>query len=204
MESVSLCKIYILAYDASGGLMKRTLVWLIFVLALNLGGCAHVMSEAGLAGVDRSITYADIRTRPETLVGTRVLVGGVIAGTRSSGDFMQLEIAQLELLENGVPDESSPSGGRFLIVSGELLDPLFYRPGLLITVIGEIKGQKIQRLEGADYRYPLLSAKELRLFRASDLSSGRQANPYQSEFGDGRFMLRPPGGVAVEPQAQRP
>jgi len=177
--------------------MKR-LVWCIFSLIGMMGGCSHVMSEAGLALADRSIPYADIKKNPEVLSGKIVLVGGIIAATRSSGDVMQLEVAQLELFENGVPDETSTSAGRFLAVSGDLLDPLFYHPGALVTIIGEIKGQKVQRLEGADYRYPLISAKEIRLFRPSDPSSGRAANPYQNQVGDEKFMLRPPGPIEVE------
>jgi outer membrane lipoprotein len=175
--------------------MKYFLLLFFFVMVANLGGCSHVMSDVGVAAVDRSITYADIKTNPEVHAGKKVMVGGIIAVTRSSGDVTQLEVTQLELLSNGVPDETSTSAGRFFVVSGELIDPMQYRPGLLVTVIGEIKGQKVQKLDGADYRYPVFSAKEIRLFRASDLSTGRRTNPYQSESGDGRSTLRPPGGL---------
>jgi outer membrane lipoprotein len=177
----------------------KSLMWYLLVLTVMMGGCTHVMSDAGLALADRSISYADVKKNPEALVGKNVLIGGIIAKNDSSGDVLQLEVAQLELLTNGVPDELSRSNGRFLVVSGELLDPLFYRTGMLITIVGEIKGQKLQKLEGADYRYPLVSAREIRLFRASDTSTGRQANPYQNQIGDGRFMLRPPGGLSTEP-----
>lgn len=177
--------------------MKRLVVFYV-VLVSFLTGCAHVMSEPGLALVDRSINYTDIRKNPETFAGKHVLVGGIIVGTRSSGDVMQLEVAQLELLSNGVPNDLLMSGGRFLVVSGELLDPLFYRPGALITIIGEIKGQAIQKLEGADYRYPLVSAKEIRVFPTTDGSFNRPVNPYQSQIGDKKFMLRPPGMLEGE------
>lgn len=178
----------------------KYLVWSVFTLAGLLGGCcAHVMSDAGLAVADRSVTYADIQRNPEVLAGKNVLIGGIIARTESTGDVMQLEVAQRELLSNGVPDETSLSAGSFLAVSGELLDPLLYRPGLLVTIIGEIKGQRVQKHEGTDYRYPLVSAREIRLFRASDPLSDRPANPYQNQMDDGRFMLRPPGATAGEP-----
>ncbi len=172
---------------------------LVFIsLAAIIGGCAHVMSEAGLATVDRSILYADIVKAPEALVGKKVLIGGVIAENLSSGDLMQLEVAQLELLSNGVPDEASHSSGRFLLVSGELFEPLFYRRGSLVTVIGEIKGQQIKKLEGADYRYPLISVKEIRQFRTSEFKIDRSSNPYQNQFGDEKFLLRPPGPIEGE------
>ncbi|MDD2364715.1 MAG: Slp family lipoprotein [Desulfuromonadaceae bacterium] len=179
--------------------MKNYLLFFVSFLLIITTGCSHVMSEAGLATVDKSVMYKDIKSKPEILAGKKVLVGGIIAETRSSGDVMQLEVVQLDLLTNGVPDDLSISEGRFLVVSGELLDPMIYRAGLLVTVIGEIKGQKVQKLESSDYRYPVISAKEIRLFRASDSSTSRPANPYQNEFGDGRFMLRPPGGVFTEP-----
>jgi outer membrane lipoprotein len=156
------------------------------------------MSESGLALADRSITYADIKSNPEALAGKNVLVGGIIAETRSSGDVLQLEVAQLELFSNGVPDDASVSAGRFLVVSGELLDPLFYRPGMFVTVIGEIKGQKVQKLAGVDYSYPLISAKEIRRFMAAEALPNRMPNPYQNQVGDERYMLRQPGAIEGE------
>lgn len=178
--------------------MRSLTLCMIAVIGI-LSGCAHVMSPEKLALVDRSITYADIKKSPEALAGKYVLVGGMIAANQSNGDVMHLEVAQLELLDNGVPDDRSPSGGRFLAVSGELLDPLLYGPGMLVTIIGEIKGQRIQKFEGEDYRYPLVSAKEIRIFRTSDPNFGRQENPYQNKIGDDRYMLRQPGAVMMEP-----
>lgn len=165
----------------------------LFVMIVLLGGCAHVMSDAGLKPVDRSLAYAELKKNPEALVGKQVLVGGMIAGTRSSGDVIMLEVVQLELFNNGVPDESSRSGGRFLALSSELIDPLLYRPGNLVTLIGEVRGKRIQKLESVDYPYPLIAVKELRMFRASEPFATYPNNPYQNRAGDNRLMLRPPG-----------
>lgn len=158
------------------------------------------MSEAGLKGVDQSLAYSAVKKNPELLVGKQVLVGGVIAGIRSSDDVIMLEVTQLELLNNGVPDEASPSGGRFLAISSELIDPLLYRPGNFVTIIGEIKGKLIQKLESVDYSYPLISVKELRMFRASEPFATYPDNPYQNRVGDGKLMLRPPGPSGGEPR----
>ena len=166
---------------------------LLVSLMVLLGGCAHVMSEEGLKSVDLSVAYADIKRNPEKLIGKKVLVGGIIAGTKSSGDVIMLEVTQLELLNNGAPDESSTSAGRFLAISSELIDPIIYRMGNLVTIIGEIKGKKIQQLENVDYPYPLISVKELRLFRTSEPFATYPNNPYQNLVGDGTLMLRPPG-----------
>lgn len=168
-----------------------------------LGGCAHVMSDAGLKHVDRSVAYSDLKRNPEALVGKRILVGGVIAGTKSSDDVIMLEVTQLELFNNGVPNESSPSGGRFLAVSGELIDPVIYRAGKLVTIIGEIRGKQVHKLEGADYTYPLISVKELRTFRTSEPFATYPNNPYQNRVDDGKLMLQPPGPDSGEPRKPR-
>ncbi len=176
-------------------------VALLFFMALVLAGCAHVMSEAGLKLVDSSVNYTELSRNPEIHSGKRVMIGGIIAGTRSSGDVIMLEVTQLELLNNGVPDETSTSGGRFLAISSELIDPLIYRPGNLVTIIGEVKGKKIQKLESVDYPYPLISVKELRMFRKSEPFATYPNNPYQNRVDDGKLMLRPPGPTSGEPKS---
>jgi outer membrane lipoprotein len=178
----------------------KYLAWLIFCLAGISGGCAHVMGEVVLGSADTSIAYSDIRKNPESLVGRVVLIGGVVAGIQSEGDFMTLEVEQRGLHLNGVPDEASLSEGRFLAVSGDLIDPRTFRPGLLVTIAGEIKGQQVRTLEGKGYRYPLISVREIRLFRASEQSSGHPVNPYRVEAGDQRLMNRPPAAQAEDPR----
>jgi outer membrane lipoprotein len=172
----------------------------ILALHITLAGCAHVMSDTSLALADRSIGYAMIKKNPEALTGKTVLLGGVITGTRSSGDLMQLEIAQLPLLDNGVPDEYSPSQGRFLLISGELLDPAHYPPGMFITVIGEIRGQRIQKLVGVDYRYPLVSAREIKLFQPLEAAPEQPDNPYQNRVNGTKPLPRPAAADLAAPQ----
>lgn len=170
-----------------------------FLAILLLNGCSHVISAENLKLVDRSVGYRELQASPETFVGRTVLVGGVIAGLNSSGDLFTLEVAQLELLTNGVPDEDSRPGGRFLAISSQLIDPLFFRPGQLVTVVGEVKGKKVQKLDDADYPYPLIAIRELRQFRASG-NFAPSRNPYQNQFGDEKFLRRPPGLADGEPK----
>ena len=137
-------------------------VMLLFMMLL--GGCVHVMSEENLKLVDSSVTYEKLRGNPDAFIGKTVLTGGIIVGVKSSGDVSLLEIAQLELYSNEVPNEHSNSLGRFLALSSALIDPVIYEAGKYITIIGEVKGKKVQLRDGADYPYPFIAAKELHLF----------------------------------------
>ncbi len=178
--------------------MTRAITAILSTLLL-LSGCAHVMSDTNLKAVDPTVHYKELSAKPEAFAGKIVLVGGIVAGVQGSDDVITLEVAQLELFENGVPNEDSRSGGRFLAISTELVDPIIYQPGKLVTIIGEVKGKKIQKIEGVDYPYPLIAVKELRLFRASEPLTGNY-NPYQNQYGDDRFLRRPPGLADGEPR----
>ena len=157
------------------------------------------MSEANLKFADQSIRYNDLNAKPEAFAGKTLLLGGIIAGVRGSDDVIMLEVAQLELFKNGVPNEDSRSAGRFLAISTELIDPVVYQPGKLVTIIGEVKGKKIEKIDGVDYPYPLIAVKELRLFRPSEPFTNN-SNPYQNRIGDDRFLRRPPGLADGEPR----
>ena len=170
----------------------------VFSTILLLSGCAHVMSEANLKLVDRSIRYERLHTNPDAFAGKTVLLGGIIAGATTTGDLSQLEVAQLELFNNEVPNEFSNSGGRFLAISAEPIDPVIYSRGKFVTIIGEVKGRKVQQRDGADYPYPLISVKELRLFQPVEPLPETE-NPYQNRIGDEKFQLRPPGLPGGEP-----
>lgn len=178
--------------------MARTIAAILSTM-LFMSGCAHVMSDTNLKAVDQSVRYNDLSAKPEAFAGKTVLVGGIIAGVRGSDDVIMLEVAQLELFKNGVPNEDSRSGGRFLAISTELIDPVVYQPGKLVTIIGEVKGKKVQKLESVDYPYPLISVKELRLFRPSEPLPDNY-NPYQNQYGDDKFLRRPPGLADGEPR----
>lgn len=171
----------------------------ILTTMLLVSGCAHVMSEANLKTVDQSVHYSDLKEKPEAFVGKTVLLGGVIAGVRGNEDLILLEVAQLELFKHGVPNEDSRSEGRFLAISTDLIDPVIYQPGKLVTIIGEVKGKKVMKLESVDYPYPLISVKEMRFFRPNAPVRG-PSNPYQNQFGDDKFMRRPPGLADGEPR----
>lgn len=178
--------------------MTRTIAAILSTM-LFLSGCAHVMSDTNLKAVDQSVSYTDLSAKPESFAGRTVLLGGVIAGVRGSDDAVMLEVAQLELFKNGVPNEDSRSGGRFLAISTELIDPVVYQPGKLVTIIGEVKGKKIQKLDSVDYPYPLIAVRELRLFRPSEPLAD-SSNPYQNQYGDDKFQRRPPGLPDGEPR----
>jgi outer membrane lipoprotein len=140
----------------------RTLLFIVLG-GLTLAGCAPVLSKASLDLVDTTISYQQLKDQPEQYVGRYVVLGGIIAGVRNSRDGGALEIVQFGLDARSKPREDMTSAGRFLATSSEFLDPLVFRPGRSVSLVGQVAGEKPMELDGISYHYPVVTIKELRL-----------------------------------------
>lgn len=141
----------------------------ILVLSLFLAGCAHVISEESMRLVDTRITFEDLRKAPDSYIGKFVLLGGTIAGVKNSKKGAELEVVQTPLDNNDEPEEIRYSGGRFLVTSSRFLDPMVYKSGRRVTVVGEVKGQKTRTIDEVEYLYPVVAEVEMRLWEKYEL-----------------------------------
>ncbi len=146
--------------------MKTSIRNLILLLSIfSLSGCAHVISKDLRAKSDPSLTLSQVRNNPEAFKGKMVVWGGEIIETLNLKEgTTQVEVFQRSLGWRGEPKETAISEGRFLILSDQYLDPYLFRKGRKITVAGEILGEKTKAIGEMDYRYPLISSKQIYLW----------------------------------------
>lgn len=146
--------------------MKSRFQWfLLFFLVFILSGCAHVISKDLRTKSDPSLTLNQVRQSPETFKGKWVVWGGEIIETVNQKDgTTQIEVFQKPLGWRGEPNETVASEGRFLISVDQYLDSYIYRRGKKVTVAGEIQGEKIKPLGEMEYRYPIVSSKQIYLW----------------------------------------
>lgn len=129
--------------------------------ALFISGCAHYISEQSRLSADRSISFALLVEDPGVYRGKFVLLGGTVATLTRTPEGSRLEVIQHHLDSRELPDEVIPSGGRFLAVTPELLDPDKYGPGTLVTMAGEVVGKQVGQLQGVAYTFPVIAVKEI-------------------------------------------
>lgn len=142
----------------------RTTAAFLMILCL-LTGCAHVIDKETLALVDQGISFRMLKQHPEAYAGKFVLLGGIIAGVRNSAAGGEIEIVQFELDSRGRPDETVSSGGRFIALSDGFLDPMIYLTGLRVSLVGSVAGSRMRPLNGVEYRYPLVSIREVKVLK---------------------------------------
>jgi len=155
-------------------------VLILCVLEFLLSACTPVISPQLMDQVDRTLTYSLLASRPDEFKGKIVLLGGSIVQTVPKPKESEIEIVQKQLSSSGEPYLTDKSEGRYLVVVDRFLDPAIYRSGRDITVAGEVQGSVLRRLGEIDYRYPVIVASELHLWK-EPLSP--QIYPYPYPFG---------------------
>jgi outer membrane lipoprotein len=135
---------------------------LLFILS---SGCAPISKELR-AEADQTLTFQQVFQKPEAYKGKTVIWGGEIIKTTNQKDKSTLiEVLQRPLDWQEEPKEAGPSGGRFLVLVEEYLDPQIYRNGRKMTVAGKILGEKTRLLGEMQYRYPLVLSRQIYLWR---------------------------------------
>lgn len=138
---------------------------LILLLTITgLVGCTHVLPEQALNRVDRDTDFKAVKAAPEASGGKTLLLGGVIMGTKSEAEQSTIEISRWRLDRWGEPVDPDHGGGRFLVRTGEILDPDLFVAGRLITLVGRVKGQATSFLGINQRSYPIFELQEFYLW----------------------------------------
>jgi outer membrane lipoprotein len=144
--------------------------WFCLVLAtLLLSGCAHYISEDSLQLANPAIPFSAVEKNPDRYLGTYLFVGGIIAGVTNGEGGGQLEIVQLAIDSYGRPIDFRFSEGRFLAQTDHFIDPAIYKPGMSVSLVGQVKGKKVQTLDKIPYTYPVLAVREMHLWQSNEL-----------------------------------
>ena len=145
----------------TAGSLAGWLLWAAVVTAL----CACAAAPRfDTAGVDPTVTpQSPIATR-DAGIGRAVQWAGVIVSSANQPQQTQIEVLGHQVQENGRPDLSGPTLGRFLILSPGYLETLDYAPGRLVTVVGSLGRPREGRIGESPYLYPVVWARQLHLW----------------------------------------
>ena len=134
------------------------------------GGCTTTKERPEGENGYEKVAFSEILRSPEQYRGKVVQLGGVILDTLNEEKESTLEILEQPLGWRGRPKVGDVPGGRFLVVSDQFLDKAIYQPDREVTVVGEIIGSRAGQVGEAEYTYPILSLRDIRLWKRKSYS----------------------------------
>ena len=144
--------------------MKKITCLLMFLFLIS-AGCTPLISKELRRELSPDITFKQIIKDPDAHKGKKILISGIILGSRNTKEGTLIEILQKPADIEGRPKDVDDSDGRFLALYDGYLDIAIYSRGRDAAVAGEITGKRVLPLGEIDYIYPLISIKEIHLFK---------------------------------------
>ena len=141
----------------------RTIPILILPLLLLLAACTHIISDKSLDRADRTIRFHELQKDPDAFRGKFIILGGFVTGVRQNREGVQLEVMEYPLDSKEMPDTTAKSGGGFLVNLPPEVGYATFKPGVLVTMAGEVVGKEVRYLDKKEYSYPVLVVKEIHI-----------------------------------------
>ena len=174
---------------------------LIIGTVVVFAGCAtSVVPEALQPQVDKTVTFSEIVEAPDSHRGKVIVVGGEVLRAKALKGGTQLEVLQLPLDGGQEPvTNRMESKGRFLALHKEFLDPATIAEGTRVTIVGEVTGSSVEKMDEADYRFPTLDVKHLHRWDAKRADEHPVSGPWWNVFGGVGFGggSRSGGGISI-------
>ena len=133
----------------------RIVTYLLAALLLLLSGCAG-RNVQDLSLVDSSATPDLVSENFSAYQERTVQWGGLIVGVVADQSPVLLDILSYPLDGYGNPDESYSASGRFFVELPPALDPVGYRVGRFVSVVGSIEREMLVTTGEAAKRLPVL------------------------------------------------
>lgn len=127
------------------------------LLMLFMVGCAGV-PESLQTQSERLITdFQLIRENPVLVQDQEVRVGGIIAAIHNEKQRTRIEVVSLPLTSDGRPRLDAKPQGRFVGYADGFIEPMEYRPGRLVTIVGRVNGHEQGLVGEFEYRFPVVN-----------------------------------------------
>lgn len=126
------------------------------LLTAFMVGCASVPESLRTQSESPVTDFMLIRDNPAIAQDQEVRLGGVIAAIYNEKRRTRIEIVSLPLTSDGRPKLDAKPQGRFVGYAEGFIEPLEYRPGRLLTVVGIVNGQEQGSVGEFDYQFPVV------------------------------------------------
>ena len=130
------------------------------LLVICLGGCTYPISRAWRIEVNPAVTFSKVAEKPEAFWGEIVIWGGIVDSFHTRSGKSRMVIIQRPLDSRGRPD-TRITEGRFIARTDDFIDPKRFPRGTMVTLAGEIVGEREEPYGPMEIPYPVVKILQL-------------------------------------------
>lgn len=159
------------------------------LLLLCASACAQneVIPQPLEARLDRDLRFVDVKRQPDAYRGKLMLVGGKVVSVTPLKEGTRIELQQMPLSSQLVPDATRQEGDdRFVVIDldKKISDPAVLENNELITIVGEVLGSDTVTVNDHEQVVPKFGIKHVTVWeRDSLLPFYGYTVPYPSGYG---------------------
>lgn len=127
---------------------------------LFLSACSSQVPMVISQEIKGSPTIAKIQEKSKAYLSQPVRWGGVIINTKNKQDTSRLTIVAYPLNNNGKPQITKNSVGRFIASINSFLEPQVYSRNRIITLTGQFIKTESIKVGDFPYNYPVIKVKK--------------------------------------------
>lgn len=127
------------------------------MLVTLLTSCASNIPEKISSLPAKAINISEVQQNPDQSTGIQVRWGGVINKVENQATHTRVEIISKDLYDDGKPKVDSSSKGRFIANYPGFVDPVIYKEGDYITIVGKIESVDAALIGEYSYSYPVVN-----------------------------------------------
>ena len=139
-------------------------VFVSILMLLLIAGCASKPASSISQALVDDVSLTQARADVDRYLGSSVRWGGVVTEVENKADKTWVFVVGRELKDNEKPITDSSSDGRFIASFDGFIDPLVYKSGRPLTVVGQIEGSTVRSIGEFEYRFPIVAVRDSRLW----------------------------------------
>lgn len=139
---------------------------LVMLLVIGVGCASKPASSISQAVVD-DVSLAQVRGAGDAYLESTVRWGGIVTEVENKADKTWVFLVGRALRDDEKPISDSPSEGRFIASFDGFIDPLVYKAGRPLTVVGSIEGSTARPIGEYDYQFPIVTVRDSHLWAES-------------------------------------
>ena len=150
---------------------SRSLRWLAPLIALTLAACAPAPIYKVASGT-LAVLPAQVAQAPEQYGQGNVIWGGTVISVHNLPDHSEIEILAYPLDSSQRPQPNAHGAGRFIAIYSDYIEAFNYPSGALITISGQLNGNRAGLVDQAAYGYPLVGVAQSHVWTAAEMRQG--------------------------------